>query len=208
MTSEIILIGGSECSGRSRLAKSLVDELYTQMSIEHLAVGDIIRSIGRGALASFASIEVSQHLRGPDAATPIDDDIMYTIVSEALTRYSSADVILLDGYPRFVSQIDHLDDIAILDDRTIAGMIVTQTSEDEAVMRMLKRRNRPFTPQLTASAARERLHESIVNSELVIAEYQERDIPVEFINTSHSKMESTDVGFYLVKRLLNPDSND
>lgn len=208
MTSEIILIGGSEASGRSRLASSLVDELSVQMSIEHLAVGDIIRSIGRGALRSYRTLEISRHLHGPNAIQPIDNDVMYDVISESLTDHNSTDIILLDGYPRLASQMDDLAELALLDDRNIAGMIVTQTSEEIALMRMIKRRNRPFSPHLTVSEARERLEISRMNSEAVIAECQVHNIPIEFVDTSHSKVESTDIGLYLVKHLLNPNSKN
>ena len=208
MTSEIILIGGSECSGRSRLAKSLVDELHTQMPIEHLAVGDIIRSIGRGAIQSYRSIEVSRHLHSADASLPIDNSVMYDIISESLTKHGSADVILLDGYPRLASQMDDLAELALLDDRDIAGMIVTHTSEEIALMRMIKRRARPFTPHLTVTAAKERLELSDLNSQAVIAECHAHNISVEYVDTSDSKVESTDAGLYLVRHLLNPQAKD
>jgi adenylate kinase family enzyme len=204
MTSEIILIGGSEGSGRSRLAKSLVNELNVQMPIEHLAVGDIIRSIGRGALRSYRSIEISRHLQGPNALLPIDNEIMYDVISESLAQHSSADVILLDGYPRLPSQMDDLAELALFDDRTIAGMVVTQTSEAVSLMRMIKRGTRDFTPHLTVTTARERLQLSIENSTAVIQECLAHAIPVAFIDTSHSKIETTEVGLNIVQRFLHP----
>lgn len=53
MSREIIMVGGGPASG-----KSAISELRFEMSIEHLAVGDVIRSIGRGAIKSHYTQEI------------------------------------------------------------------------------------------------------------------------------------------------------
>ncbi|MDB5168377.1 MAG: adk [Candidatus Saccharibacteria bacterium] len=202
MERDIILIGGMPGSGKSRLGKSIADELRTEMSIEHLPIGDIIRAIGRGAIESFYASEIRQHLMGPNASELIDNTVMYAVIDETLTAHAHTDHLMIDGYPRTLDQLDDLAELASNDARTQVGAIVTVTNEDTAVMRMIKRSPRDYEGALTVDWARTRIQRHIDNYTPVITTLHSRDTPITFVDTSGIKADTNLTGLKAIKTII------
>lgn len=208
MERDIILIGGMPGSGKSRLGKSIANELHTEMSIEHLPVGDLIRAIGRGAIQSFYTDEIRRHLTGPNSSELIDNTIMYTVIDEALSAHHHTDHLLIDGYPRTLDQLDDLVELANNDARRQAGAIITVTNEDMAVMRMIKRSPRDYEGTLTVDQARARIQRHTDNYTPIIHTLQSNGTPVAFINTSGIKEDTNLAGLRSIQTIISQSKSD
>lgn len=209
MERDIILIGGMPGSGKSRLGKSLAHELRTEMSIEHLSIGDIVRAIGRGAINSYHSEHINKHLTGPKANELIDNRIMYDVINETLSAHDSTSHLLLDGYPRTLDQLDDLTELTAHDGRTQLGALVTITDEDLAVMRMIKRSPRDYEGNLTVTEARERIRQYVDSYTPVIRELRASGQPLKTIDTSGIKEDTNLAGLdalrTILQKTLSPD---
>lgn len=202
MERNVIAIVGIHGSGKSRLAKNIVQELQPTQSIDHLAVGDTIRKIGRGVIESCRSEEIRSHLNSLHAQRLIDDEIIYDVMSEAFSAYRGSDTILIDGFPRTKVQAEQLDTLAILNSCKVAGFIRTDTTDMDATMRMIKRSPRDYEGSLTVTAARERIDEDRELYSDMNLSLHYPDLPLEVIDTSGSKEDSTQAGLHIVKTML------
>ena len=203
MERDIILLGGKPGSGKSRLGRELAAELEPGISAEHLSLGEQVRAIGRGALSSY-SREVIAHLDSPHPEKPLPDELAYGLVSEALVRADEAHLILLDGYPRYASQIESVYELAIKDERWLDGMIITDTNDEIALARMLKRneRNAYRYTKVEPSQARARLLNYETLTRPAYEEFRARNLPIEVIDTSYSKQTTTNRGLAAVAYML------
>lgn len=203
MERSIILVRGMPGGGKSTLSKNLVEALRPTLSIEHISVGDTVRKIGRGAIDSFFSHRVIEHLNSPRAVKPIEDIVIAGVISEALARSDDADHILLDGYPRSPTQAEDIFQLSAGANRTVAGAITATTHDNLAIMRMIKRRTRDFSPPLTVSAAKDRLDEyyTLCDATTLELQYQGLAAP-EIIDTSGSKESATHHGLIAVQSFL------
>lgn len=62
---------------------------------------------------------------------------MYRVMTEALASHDAIDTFLVDGYPRYLEQVDDTYDLARDNFRHLAGLIVTHTpDENDAIMRL------------------------------------------------------------------------
>jgi adenylate kinase len=208
MERDIILIGGMPGSGKSRLGKSLANELRTEMSIEHLSTGDLVRAIGRGAIQSHFSKQIHKHLTGPNSQQLLPNEIIYTVIDEALTAHSSTEHLLVDGYPRTIDQFDDLTEIARYDDRKTSGAIITATSDDMAVLRMIKRSPRDYEGSLTVDQARQRIALHNDNYSPVLRAFNTEGLPVKMIDTSGIKADTNRMGVEAVRTILGATNFD
>lgn len=208
MEKDIILIGGMPGSGKSRLGKSIANELRTELSIEHIPVGDLIRAIGRGAIQSFYTKEIRQHLTGPNASDLINNEIMYTVISEALSTHEHIDHLLIDGYPRTLDQLDDLTELANYDARTQVGAIITVTDEDMAVMRMIKRSPRDYEGNLTVDLARARIQQHVNTFTPVLRSLQADGTPIAFVDTSGIKADTNLAGLQSIQEFIHKNKSD
>lgn len=201
MNRDLILIGGGPGSGRSRLGESLAQELHTQMSVEHISVGDTIRAIGRGVLRSYYAHDIHAHLKS-GSGQPIDDVIMYNVIEEIMERADGTELLLLDGYPANREQVKDLFELAVIDNRTIAGLLHTEIEDSLAIMRMIKRRPRNYDGELTVSGAQERLKQRSMDFKAAALELSCCDVPFELIDTSGPKDATTRHGLLAVYQFL------
>lgn len=189
-------------SGTSRLGRALVEELSPDITTEHISVGNRIRQIGRGALHSPYQQAVLDHLNGDKIHTPLHDEIVYGIVVEALERYDETQLILLDGYPRYQHQVEASQLLAIIDWRTLHGMIITETDTETALARMILRGERDVNRTITPAQASDRLDTFLLSFEAVKYECERRHIPIKTVDTGGSRTVSTHLGLQAVKDLL------
>lgn len=202
MERNVIAIVGIHGSGKSRLAKNITQELQSTHSIDHLGVGDTIRKIGRGVIESCRSEEIRSHLNSSHARHLIDDEIMYDVMSEAFSAYRGSDTILIDGFPRTSAQAEQLDTLSVLNACKIAGFIKTDTSDADAIMRMLRRGPRDYEGFLMATDASERITQDRKHYDELNLPQHFPSLPIKIIDTSGAKEETTSVGLYTVKDML------
>lgn len=205
MERSIILVDGVPGGGKSTLSKNIVKQLQPDYLVEHISIGNTIRAIGKGAIASVYAQRVALHLNSINATQLIDDDVMFGITHEALERSDAAELVLLDGYPRRISQVDDMFTLAEAVDRTVAGRLVVDTPDHIAVSRMLKRKPRDFSLPLTTDDARERLrayHQA--HAEMLHGLHSKRMPPFEMIDTTGSNESATRNALLAVKYFLSP----
>lgn len=208
MERNIIAIIGVHGSGKSRLAKNVVERLQPTQSIDHLGVGDTIRKIGRGVIKSNQYEAIRDHLNSPQAHQLLNDEIMYEVMQEAFSAYQSSDTILADGFPRTSAQADQLDTLAVLDSRKIAGFIMTNASDKDAIMRMISRGPRDYEGSLSVSDALARVkHDRVLQNDMALPMHFP-SLPFEVIDTSASTevADSTRAGLRVVSNMIHTNN--
>lgn len=198
-----ILIGGKPGSGKSRLGRSLVKDLQPHIYAEHLSVGNTIREIAKGAIKSAYTEQIRKHLQSNQSYEPLDDEILYNTIDERLAHHHDAGVLLIDGFPRYQPQIEMTYELATLHGRTLAGLLVTDIDNDNAVVRMISRNARDYQPENLVSTAYMRLvthaeHYPAVEDELTF----NRNLPTQKIDTSGERDVTDFHGLQAVMRML------
>lgn len=84
----------------------------------------------------------------------VNDDVANKVIHQALLRSKDIDHLILDGYPRELSQAKWLEDMLPQHDRTIKMIVVLEVPEAEIVRRLQLRGRADDTPE----AIKERLH--------------------------------------------------
>lgn len=84
----------------------------------------------------------------------IDDDTTNKVLEQALARSADIDHLILDGYPRELSQARWMDKILPQHERSIKLVVVLEVPESEIVRRLQLRGRADDTPE----AIKERLH--------------------------------------------------
>lgn len=200
---DILLMGGAPGSGKTRLSRSIEQHLrYNQITAEHISVGNRIRGIGAGIIRSAHVAAVLDLLNSPNPSTPLDDEVMFGIVSEALHWSATTDIVLLDGYPRYESQVETTLELALKDERLIKGMLVTITDDEASLIRMLKRGQKDHTRLLTFGEAIDKLAEFHATFPKTLSELAAKEVPILRIDTSGSKTDTDTTGNRAAERLL------
>lgn len=140
----LIHVGGSPGSGKSRMARTLVDRLQesTDLQAEHISLGEQVRLLGRGAISSAFTEYVDLHLANPHTANePLDEEIIVSLLAMSIHSASDRDidVVLLDGYPRYDRQVETYFDLAQVYGYQTPGALIMQTDTATALSRVLKR---------------------------------------------------------------------
>lgn len=199
----VIMMGGAPGSGTSRLGKVLEQHLWRHhASAEHISVGNRIRAIGSGVLRSVYTDTVVNHLNSDRAFLPIDDDIMYGLVSEVLLQSEERDIILLDGYPRYEPQAADIQDLAVKDERSVTGMIVTQVDEETSLARMIKRGQKNHARAVSLAEACWRLDYFNDTFPATLTKLRQDGMPIVRVDSHGSKPQTDIMGIEAVHRLL------
>jgi adenylate kinase family enzyme len=185
MDRDIILIKGAPGSRSESLSRKLANEHYSQLFVEHISIETIMRSLGRAAITT-------------------SDQDMYDIVGNALTRHDNTGLILLNGYPQTVSQVDDLYELAMLDGRRLSGLIVTDTSKENTIMNIIGEQH----SMLTVADAEMILSDYHQRHDPIILELRCRDLPLQFIDTSRPEAEIIHDGVHIIKYFLALDDTD
>lgn len=202
MEKSLIMLIGASGTGKTTLGRSATKELQKEMSVEHISTGNLVRYIGSGAVASAFRQEILTHLLGDNPNERLDDDIIKGIISEAIWD-SSADLILLDGAPRTPHQVDDISELAVKDQRKIAGALLTfVASREQNIARLLKRSPREFSRQLFYDEAVAQLDYTNQTLDSVTDKLWKNALPLRYLETSGEKTATTQQGVELIKHLL------
>ncbi len=96
-----IVLMGPPGAGKGTQAKRLVDEF----GIAHLSSGDIFRAVR--ASGSDLGERLAKYM---DAGELVPDELVVSMMTEAIADNDSAGGIMLDGFPRTVPQAEALDE--------------------------------------------------------------------------------------------------
>lgn len=125
----IIILSGAPGAGKGTQA----DLLAARCGFKKLSTGDALRKhvkLGSPIGKVAASIMERGEL--------VPDDVLLSVLKEELATLNSSDVVLLDGYPRNVSQAMALGDLGGL--HKIAGLLHLEVDRGELVSRLSGRR--------------------------------------------------------------------
>ncbi len=205
----IIHIGGSPGSGKSRMARALVDRLHlsTSLRAEHISIGDRLRMISRQAIHSIYQEYIIDHLANPlRAHYPMDDEVVEVVAYEALSESNRRDtqVVFLDGYPRYASQVGAYFDLTEVSEWATPGALVAELDRETAMARVLKRNDKHPDRYVDDEEAemRMKLHEvHYPEVRLQLGKYAGR-FAVHAIDTSGPKQYTDNQAFMATMQLL------
>lgn len=198
----MILLGGGPGTGKSRLGRTMAEQLDSEMSVEHISIGDRVRKIalGRDAVKSAHRQAIIDHLNSDTPHAPLPDEIIHDVVDDALQQHEARETILLDGFPRYKTQMTHLDGLFDEGDRVLRGLILTTVHDDIALRRLVKRTGER---DINEELARERIAEHKKHYHPVVRKLDNCGLPIAKIDTSgEDKNETTQRGLQVVRRML------
>ena len=103
-TPEIIVVGGKPYSGKSSVSSALV-ELDKSGRARHLSIGAQLRAISAGEVASKYSAELADSAETLKNHKPVNKDVSLGVFREFIES-EPADIIILDGFPRYPDRMD------------------------------------------------------------------------------------------------------
>ncbi len=127
MSKPKILLLGAPGAGKGTQSRNIVDEY----GVEHVTTGDALRA------NKDMETEHGTPRKYMEAGELVPDPVVNEIVKAALDE---ADGYVLDGYPRNLSQVEYLDEIAELD-----VILSLDVGKEELVRRLTGRRMDPET---------------------------------------------------------------
>ena len=127
MSQPNILLLGAPGAGKGTQSKNIVDEY----GVDHITTGDALRA------NKDLETEHGTPREFMEAGELVPDPVVNEIVKAALEE---ADGFVLDGYPRNLSQVEYLDEIAEMD-----VIVSLDVDKEELVRRLTGRRMDPET---------------------------------------------------------------
>ena len=123
------LIFGSPGAGKGTQAELLAE----RYGLKHLSSGDILRQeLRKGELGK--QIKAYQ-----DAGALVPDKLIIAMMEKAMVKASKSKGLILDGYPRNITQAKRLNSFFKQNKITLNGVLNLKLSEAEAIQRLIKR---------------------------------------------------------------------
>jgi adenylate kinase len=129
-----IVLMGPPGAGKGTQAKRLKD----RFSMAHLSSGDIFREV------RSSGSELGERLaKYMDAGELVPDDIVVTMMADAIKNCDAEGGMMLDGFPRTVPQAEALDEQLSQAGQPLDAVVVIQVDDDLIVNRITGRRSCP-----------------------------------------------------------------
>jgi adenylate kinase len=125
-----LILFGPPGSGKGTQSEKLI----AKYSFKHLSTGDLLRS--EIAFVTPLGLEAKNFM---DKGQLVPDEVVIGMISSALDNYAGAKGFLFDGFPRTAAQAEALDKLLDLKKTSIGIMLALEVSEEELVIRLLKR---------------------------------------------------------------------
>jgi len=157
----VILLHGKPGSGKSSCIRRTLDEAYlpNYEGRHHLSVGSHLRSIASGESPSQFVKEVQKGSGQLGNHEPIAHEVVNAVVVEYLGTISSSALVVIDGYPKYVEQIQPFESNAQRVGANILGIMHVVVPDKVALDRMISRGIRTGEAGLSLVSARQRLAE-------------------------------------------------
>lgn len=202
MKRSLIMIIGASGSGKTTLGRNAAENLRADMSVEHISTGNLVRHIGTGAIKSTHYQTLLNHLNSPKPNERFANEVVSTIIGEALDR-TDADLVLLDGAPRTAEQLSHVSELVARDSRHLAGAILAFVATKETgIARLLKRYPRDFSQQMSYDQAAAQIAYSSAPLEQVEDALTMGGIPLRYVETSGPKVETATYGASAIRSFI------
>jgi adenylate kinase len=124
-----IVLFGAPGAGKGTQAELLAKEF----GLIHLSTGDMLRAeIAKGT-------ELGIRAKSIEGGNFAPDEVVITLVENAVRKDRHGNGFIFDGFPRTVAQVGVLDSILASVDASVTMMVSLDVAEDELVQRLLKR---------------------------------------------------------------------
>lgn len=147
------------------------ERLAERHGVPHLATGDLLRDhVARG---TDLGREAEEHM---DAGGLVPDDLVISMVNEALGGREPIENFLLDGFPRTLAQAKGAYEWGRNNNRTFDAVIMLDVPEDELVRRLVERGQASGRSDDNEDVIRKRLRVYEENTAPLVDFYEERGI--------------------------------
>ena len=164
-----VLVMGPPGAGKGTQCVGLADTL----GVPSVSTGDMFRAL------QHADTPLAVRVRSiMTSGGYVDDDTTNAIVDDRLDRPDCADGFLLDGYPRTVDQVRHLDEQLDRAGTWLDAVVCLEADEDEVVRRLLARGQAQGRSDDTADTIRARLAVYREQTAPLLDEYRSRGLLV------------------------------
>lgn len=154
-----LILFGPPGSGKGTQSEKLI----LKYQLKHLSTGDLLRNeiqneTSLGLAAKFFM----------DKGQLVPDEVVIGMISSAVDANSGCKGFLFDGFPRTSAQAEALDQLLDIKRTCISVMLALEVSEEELVMRLLKRGE--------TSGRSDDNNDSVIRARIV--EYNKKTTPV------------------------------
>jgi adenylate kinase len=125
-----LLIVGPQGSGKGTQGVRIAEAF----GIPVVSTGDVFRA--NVADGTELGVQVKEII---DAGSLVPDELTSAVVRDRLSQADAADGFLLDGYPRNLAQVLHLDEFLGGRDESLDAVIALMVPRDESIERLRKR---------------------------------------------------------------------
>jgi adenylate kinase len=162
-----LLIVGPQGSGKGTQGIRIADAF----GVPAISTGDVFR----GAVA--AGTELGQQVKAIiEAGDLVPDELTSAVVRERLSEPDAAGGFLLDGYPRNVAQVMHLDEFLEGRDEELDAVILLDVPRDESIARIARRAAEQGRSDDTEEVIANRLAIYERETAPILGVYESRDI--------------------------------
>jgi adenylate kinase len=169
-----LLIVGPQGSGKGTQGVRIAEAL----GVPVVSTGDVFRANVAGG--TDLGVQVKEII---DAGQLVPDELTSAVVRDRLSKEDAADGFLLDGYPRNLPQVMHLDEFLGGREEKLDAVIVLEVPREESIARLSKRAHEQGRADDTEAVIAQRL--AIYESETapIIGVYATRGIVDEIDGT-------------------------
>ncbi len=155
----MILIFGPQGAGKGEQAKRLHDRYGWRI----FSTGDILRNTNDPEIRALL-----------DAGIMIDDTVMARLVDDILSQVTTGEQVVLDGYPRFVTQAESLKEALSRHGLKLDFILKLNVPKEELMKRFAARGRSDDTPE--AIERRLAVYESQI--EPLLTFYRQENLPI------------------------------
>ena len=125
-----LILFGPPGSGKGTQSEKII----TSYGLKHLSTGDLLRS----EIAQETELGLAAK-KFMDQGALVPDEVVIGMIESAIDQNEGVKGFLFDGFPRTAAQADALDHLLEKKNATINLMIALEVSEEELVVRLMKR---------------------------------------------------------------------
>ena len=162
-----LLIVGPQGSGKGTQGIRIAEAF----GIPTVSTGDVFR--GAVAAGSDLGLQVKAIIEAGDL---VSDELTSAVVRERLSQADAENGFLLDGYPRNVAQVMHLDEFLQGRDEELDAVILLDVPRDESISRIALRAREQGRTDDTEEVIANRLAIYERETSPIIGVYESRDI--------------------------------
>jgi len=162
-----LILLGPPGAGKGTQATRIAENL----GIPAISTGDIFRYNIKNE--TELGLQVKQILA---SGAYVPDEVTSAIVRDRLDEADAAAGFLLDGYPRTLAQVNHLDDMLSAKGATLDAVVELTVDTDEVVQRLLKRAETSGRVDDTEEVIRHRQRVYVEETAPLAAIYRERGL--------------------------------